>query len=804
MNPDIESWLNFIKKSSSGKKRKRSDDDIDDDLLVKELRYMAIEGLEGLIKEYKLKGRRLTGLLSILEETFTKCINTIPNSSKYDDKEFNLLLIAYSTIIIELIQDLKLELYSNNKEFNIKSYFNNLKKENKPSVKSKIAKIDIGLEELNEYNSEEDPDYIEGEEICEEETEYETSDNEESDYDTTDDEEGEEDDTVDTDEKNINRKFMKEFSKSLGSNKSNSKDEIMTYFCELDYKKKNDIFDQLNKINNSLDDNKPILFKILNLPLDIQSKKNLINTLSNVSSAFGDNAKLKAWLDNILKIPFGIYGGIDFKNLKPKKVQKFLSNLKGEMDTAVWGHDNAKHQILQVMGQTIRNPESNGCVLGIWGPPGNGKTTLIKEGIAKAMKKPFIFISLGGATDASFLDGHSFTYEGSIYGRIARGIIESKCMDPIIYFDELDKISNTQKGEEITNLLVHLIDPSQNSKFRDKYFQDLDIDLSRVTFIFSFNDPHKVNYILMDRITTIETKNLTIEQKINISQKYLLPNILKDIGLQKNCIDLSDEILINLVNNYTNEGGVRSLKKILYEVCRELNINNLTNSKVCDKIVKFPHTVNNNEIQKILENYYKCSHDKIHSESSVGIVNGLWANCLGQGGILPIETLLIPSTNFMSIKATGSLEKVIKESIDVALSVAWNTIEDTKKDEWIKKWKKNPDCFHIHCPDGSVSKDGPSAGAAITLVLYSRLMNIPIKNHLAMTGEINLRGEVTKIGGLEEKLMGAKRAGVKLVLIPEENVEDLNKIKKRNPRLLSEDFKINSIKNFSDVLKYSF
>ncbi len=804
MNPDIESWLNFIKKSSSGKKRKRSDDDIDEDLLVKELRYMAIEGLEGLIKEYKLKGRRLTGLLSILEETFTNCINTISNSNKYEDKEFNLLLVAYSTIIIELIQDLKLELYSNNKEFNIKSYFNNLKKENKPSVKSKIAKIDIGLEELNEYNSEEDPDYIEDEEICEEETEYETSDNEESDYDTTDDEDGEEDDTIDTDEKNINRRFMKEFNKSLGSNKSNSKDEIMTYFCELDYEKKNDIFAQLNKINNSLDDNKPVLFKILNLPLDIQSKKNLINTLSNVSSAFGDNAKLKAWLDNILKIPFGIYGGIDFKNLKPKKVQKFLSNLKGEMDTAVWGHDNAKHQILQVMGQTIRNPESNGCVLGIWGPPGNGKTTLIKEGIAKAMKKPFIFISLGGATDASFLEGHSFTYEGSIYGRIARGIIESKCMDPIIYFDELDKISNTQKGEEITNLLVHLIDPSQNSKFRDKYFQDLDIDLSRVTFIFSFNDPHKVNYILMDRITTIETKNLTIEQKINISQKYLLPNILKDIGLQKNSIDLSDEILINLVNNYTNEGGVRSLKKILYEVCRELNINNLTNSKVCDKVVKFPHTVNNNEIQKILENYYKCSHDKIHSESSVGIVNGLWANCLGQGGILPIETLLIPSTNFMSIKATGSLEKVIKESIDVALSVAWNTIEDTKKDEWIKKWKKNPDCFHIHCPDGSVSKDGPSAGAAITLVLYSRLMNIPIKNHLAMTGEINLRGEVTKIGGLEEKLMGAKRAGVKLVLIPEENVEDLNKIKKRNPSLLSEDFKINSIKNFSDVLKYSF
>ena len=189
--------------------------------------------------------------------------------------------------------------------------------------------------------------------------------------------------------------------------------------------------------------------------------------------------------------------------------------------------------------------------------------------------------------------------------------------------------------------------------------------------------------------------------------------------MDANSVNISDDILLNVINNYTYEGGVRKLKKILYEITRELNIKNLTNQKLISKKVKFPFDLTQNDIDFILEDYNKCSHDKIHQNDSIGIVNGLWANCLSQGGILPIESLLIPSSNFMTVKTTGSLEKVIKESIDVALSVAWNNIDDTKKTEWLKKWKERPECFHIHCPDGSVSKDGPSAGAAITLVLYS-------------------------------------------------------------------------------------
>ena len=803
MNPEVENLFNYIKK-----KRKREDDDISIEDIIKELKYIALEGLEQIIKEYKLKGNKLTMLLNILEETFNSCKDTLDPSSN-ENKEFNLLIIAYSTIIIEIIQDLKLELYSN-KKLNLNKYFKNKKSNNyiHPEKRIKITPVDINIKNtmlVNDiYQSESEPETTDEEYVPEEDEDDNDDDNDDNDDDNDDDDGDEyEDDNIDASKSDrlLNKQFINEFNKSTG--KGSSRDEVMNYFCNLDYQTKNNFLNELQLLNNNEDVSKPSLFKILNLPLSIDKKKTLLSTLKGIGNGITENNKLKTWLENILKLPFGIYKGINISNMNKSSIKKFIKNLKKEMDNAVWGHDHAKHKILQIMGQNLRNPDSKGSVLGIWGPPGNGKTTLIKEGISKAMDKPFVFISLGGATDASFLEGHSFTYEGSIYGRIARGIIESKCMDPIIYFDELDKVSCTYKGEEIVNLLVHLIDQSQNSKFRDKYFHDVDIDLSKVTFIFSFNEPRKVNYILMDRITTIETKNLTQYQKIHIAKNYLLKNILNDIGLEMDDIQISDDLLKIIINDFTNEGGVRKLKKLLYEICREINIKNLTNSKLNNKTINFPYELNKKNVYKILEDHYKYDQDTIHKEDSIGIVNGLWANCLGQGGILPIESLLIPTKGFMEIKATGSLEKVIKESIDVALSVAWNNLEVNIKNEWITKWKDKPDCFHIHCPEGAVSKDGPSAGAAITLVLYSRLVGKKINNKIAMTGEINLRGEVTKIGGLEEKLTGAKKAGVELVLIPNDNLDDLVKIKKRNKDLINENFKIIPIKHFQDVLKLS-
>ncbi len=810
MDTDISAWLDYLNKNNNRKRKRDETEDINSDEIINELKLMGIYSLEDIIKENNFKGRQLTSLLNRIEESLKK--SKIVFNDEEIDHEFRLMVLAFSSIIIELINDIKLEIYSNGKDFNVIKYMNFLKNQysnKKRKLPDKISNIDI----IFDSNITKDGFLKDG--FVVDDNEIDESLEEDSEYDTTDSENTDDVDyeitkhcsfdlleKYDSKDKEINKMFVTELNRTM-DNVQSSKDNIMRYFCNLDNDYKKELIHKFKNVNNCLDNDQPVMFKILNMPVTSQVKKTLLNKLLTINSGLGENNKLRAWLDNIIKLPFGIYKGINIDSMKPRKVKKFIKKLTKEMDNAVWGHDNAKRKIIQMMAQKIRNPDCKGSVLGIWGPPGNGKTTLIKDGIAKAMDKPFIFISLGGATDASFLEGHSYTYEGSIYGRIARAMIEAQCMDPIIYFDELDKISNTRKGEEITNLLIHLIDPSQNTQFRDKYFHDIDIDLSKVTFIFSFNRPSHVNYILMDRITTVETKHLTIKQKVHIANNYLLPNILKDIGLDEKSITISKNIIVKMIDDYTHEGGVRKLKKLLYEICRELNVSNLTKTSLCNTNINFPLNVDKVLYNKILENHTKYTHDVIHKNDSIGIVNGLWANSMGVGGILPIESLLIPSKGFMEVKATGLLEQVIKESIEVALSVAWNNITDELKEQWLEKWKINPQCFHIHCPDGAVPKDGPSAGAALSLVLYSRLTDRKINHTVAMTGEINLRGEVTRIGGLEEKLTGAKVAGVKTVLIPKENEEDLIKIKKRNSTLLNEKFKIIVIKNFNDVLKYS-
>ena len=438
------------------------------------------------------------------------------------------------------------------------------------------------------------------------------------------------------------------------------------------------------------------------------------------------------------------------------------------------------------------------------GVPGNGKTTLIKEGISKALDKPFVFISLGGATDASFLEGHSYTYEGSIPGRIAEGIINAKCNNPIIYFDELDKVSKTHKGDEIYNLLVHLIDHSQNTNFRDKYFHGLKFDLSKVTFMFSYNNPSKVDPILRDRITEVQTKYLMISQKQHIAKHYLLPAILKNIGLEEDSVTISDELIRYLINNYTYEGGVRRLKEILTTIVRELNLYNLMKSKLIKNKISFPYKVRKKDVEIILKNLNKIDNVKVTNKPKIGIVNGLWANDLGIGGVLPIETLWYPSSNPLKIKATGCLEKVIKESTEVACSLAWNNLTQNEQTSLMAKLKDHPMGIHIHCPEGATPKDGPSAGAALTIAIYSLFTKEPLNNKIAMTGEINLQGKVMAIGGLEEKLEGAKRAGAELALVPKENKPQFDKIMERNKTLCSSKFKVELVETFQQVKSYFF
>jgi ATP-dependent Lon protease len=246
-------------------------------------------------------------------------------------------------------------------------------------------------------------------------------------------------------------------------------------------------------------------------------------------------------------------------------------------------------------------------------------------------------------------------------------------MDPIIYFDELDKISKSHKGEEISNILVHLTDPVQNSHFRDKYFHGIDIDLSRATMIFSFNDPSNVNPILMDRITTVETKYLMIPQKIHIAQNYLLPEMMKDMGLANGSVTIDNETVRYMIDNWTHEGGVRKLKSLLYSIVREVNIANLTKVKLGNNEVNLPFYVSQDNIRQILKYKREITPEKIHEVARCGVINGLYATSDGaSGGIMPIQILWVPSSNPLEVKATGNLQTVIQESTQVASSLAFN------------------------------------------------------------------------------------------------------------------------------------
>ena len=785
MNQDVKVWINHV----STRKRKR---DVNADILLDELMYMSIENLISLMEDANI--RTNSQLLKYIVAIKT----TLYNTKKYllrqpsDNKDLTLLLRASVSVTLEIIELIEQKSLSNGRiRFNAINFLKQYKMEfespntpKKNTIKLKNNKID---------NMEEDDIMDDMEDDIIDTSEADTTDSDDDDF--------------------VPKKFrsMKDSNinnfidqlKIISEGNNNTTEDIINYYNDMDKSTKTSTLTLLNNLTSTNKLTMPSVFRILLAPLTDDTKKNLISKMLNVSNGMVENGKLKKWLDDVMKIPFGIYKGIELDSLKPKKIKTFLNTMKDKMDGAVWGHDNAKNEIVQIMAQMVRNNNSKGNVIGLWGPPGNGKTTLIKEGIALAMNKPFVFISLGGATDSSYLDGHSFTYEGSIYGRIAQALIDSKCMNPIIYFDELDKVSSTPKGDEIINLLIHLIDPVQNQLFRDKYFYDVDIDMSKVTFIFSFNDPSLVNYILLDRITLIETKHLTLHQKLHIGTNYLMKEILKDVGLNEDAIVFPDDILVEIINNYTNEGGVRGLKKHLYRIVRCLNVANLTNNMIGSTSIKFP-LVYTMELYRIhYEGKSPFNPLSIHKMDGVGMVNGLWANSLGVGGILPIETVLIPTNEMMGVKATGSLGNVIKESIDVSMSVAWSWLDDETKNKWIKRWKNRPERFHVHCPDGSTNKEGPSAGAAMSLAFYSQLTNRMIRHTVAMTGEINLRGEVSEIGGLEEKLSAAKRGGATLVLVPIENSINLIEIKKRYPNLIDNNFDIKYIKTFDEVIKYS-
>jgi len=334
-----------------------------------------------------------------------------------------------------------------------------------------------------------------------------------------------------------------------------------------------------------------------------------INSLRYMEPGSGEYYKIKSWVDTFMRIPFGENKNLPV-NIKDgvEACHEFMENAKKTLDDAVYGLNDAKMQIMQMLGQLVTNPAALGTAIAIQGPMGTGKTTLVKEGISKILNRPFAFIALGGATDSSFLEGHSYTYEGSTWGKIVQIIIDSKCMNPVIYFDELDKISDTPKGEEIAGILTHLTDTSQNSQFHDKYFSELDFDLSKCLFIFSYNDESKVNPILRDRMYKITTKGYDPKQKIVISNDYLLPKIREQVKFTAEEIVIPDAVINYIIENYcSKEDGVRNMKRCLEIIYTKLNLyrlmrpgSNLFEKDMALK-VEFPFNVTKDIVDKLIK-----------------------------------------------------------------------------------------------------------------------------------------------------------------------------------------------------------
>ncbi len=471
------------------------------------------------------------------------------------------------------------------------------------------------------------------------------------------------------------------------------------------------------------------------------------NKMFKLSPSSQEYGLIKTYLDSILEMPWNTFteDTID------------LSKAEKQLDDDHYGLKKVKERILELISVRALNPEIKGQIVCLVGPPGVGKTS-IGRSIATALGRNYARVSLGGVRDEAEIRGHRKTYVGSMPGRIINALKQAKCMNPVILFDEIDKMGNDYKGDPASAML-EVLDPEQNVSFTDHYFE-IPVDLSDVLFITTANTTDTIPAPLLDRMDVIELGSYTREEKFHIAKKHLIPKTLKKHGENKSNVKISDKAIYSIIDGYTHEAGVRRHEKRIAEICR----------KSAKKIVAGQKSVSisPSNLKDFLgaQKYYP---ETISKNDEIGIVTGLaWTSA---GGVtMPLEVIVLEGTG--KVEVTGSLGDVMKESSKIAVSLVRSL---AKKYGIDADFYKNKD-LHIHAPEGAVPKDGPSAGVTMTTALVSALSGIPVKKDVAMTGEITLHGKVLAIGGLKEKSMAAYRAGAKTIIFPKENMADLDEI----------------------------
>ncbi len=490
---------------------------------------------------------------------------------------------------------------------------------------------------------------------------------------------------------------------------------------------------------------------IMDLKLDEKNKEKLLkeaDKLTKLPPSSQEAFVIKNYLDTVLDLPWGKY----------TKAKLSIDKAEAVLEKDHYGLKKVKERILEFLAVHILNPEIKGQIICLAGPPGIGKTSIAKS-IAKAMGRKYARVSLGGVRDEADIRGHRKTYVGAMPGRIITALSQAGSANPLILFDEIDKLCSDIKGDP-SSAMLEVLDSEQNNAFRD-HFIEVPFDLSKAVFITTANNVSAIPAPLLDRMEVIELPSYTAEEKFHIAKEHLVPKQLKEHGLKASQLKISDDAINDIVQYYTKEAGVRTLERNIASLCRKVA------KKVAAGEVK-KVTIKAKDLTDYL-GIHKYLNDLSSKKDQVGVVNGLAWTSVG-GVLMPIEVLVMNGTG--KIEVTGSLGEVMKESSRIAVSYV-RSIAD--------KYGINPDFYkekdvHIHAPEGAVPKDGPSAGVTMTTALVSALSGLKARSDIAMTGEVTLHGKVLPIGGLREKTMAAYKAGIKNVIIPVANKPDLEEV----------------------------